>query len=238
MMKKLLKKFVIGSLIMSITFSSAMPVFATETTDNNTTDDGTNNSTDNNTDNSTDNTDGSTANGTESTTTSSSSNLQGADKIINTYIQMAKGSTVADEDVNALTEAELRFLGIYVSNFYVPFGTELGSAGNDDDNTTQNKEDIKKTLQTQLKFSDDLADQLTEKILSLARGTAVELSFAFSKEYQSGYKEELLLTIITSQDVWQEELIVYLDLILQKLRVVILKIMIMQPMLKKKISHW
>ena len=188
MMKKLLKKFIIGSLVMSITFSSAIPVFATETTDNNTTDDGTDNSTDNNTDNSTDNTDGSTANGTESTTTSSS-NLQGAEKIINTYIQMAKGSTVADEDVNALTEAELRFLGIYVSNFYVPFGTELGSAGNDDDNTTQNKEDIKKTLQTQLKFSDDLADQLTEKILSLARGTAVELSFAFSKEYQSGYKE-------------------------------------------------
>ena len=101
-MKKLLKKFIIGSLVMSITFSSAMPVFATETTDNNTTDDGT----DNSTDNSTDNTDGSTANGTESTTTSSSSNLQGAEKIINTYIQMAKGSTVADEDVNALNEAE------------------------------------------------------------------------------------------------------------------------------------
>lgn len=163
---------------------SVVSVYATAT-DNTTTDNNNGNSTDNTNGNSTD----STSNGTSATTSSTSSNLQCSEKIINTYIQMAKGSSVSDEDISALSEAELRFLGIYVSNFYVPFGTELGSSGTDDENTKSNKDDIKKTLQTQLKFSDDLADSLTEKILSLARGSATELSFAFSKDYQSGYKQ-------------------------------------------------
>lgn len=114
------------------------------------------------------------------------SSLEGSNKRINTYIKMAAGKTVTNDDLSGLTEDQLRFLGVYVSNFFVPFGTEFGTSGKDDDTTIQNKEDIKTSLQTQLSFSDTMAESLTDTLLGLTRASVKELSFYVSKGYQSG----------------------------------------------------
>ena len=51
-----------------------------------------------------------------------------------TYIKLAADGEVTDGDTSGMTEDQLRFLGLYLSNFYVPFGTELGT--NDDETFT------------------------------------------------------------------------------------------------------
>jgi len=75
---------------------------------------------------------------------------------IKAFINMAAGKQNTDMNVNnlSLSERDLQFLGVYISNFFVPFGTELGT---NSDVTTMNKEDIKKALQTNLNFSDSIA---------------------------------------------------------------------------------
>ena len=70
-----------------------------------------------------------------------------------TYIKLAADGEVTDGDTSGMTEDQLRFLGLYLSNFYVPFGTELGT--NDDETTNSTKEDMTKSLQQKLAFSED-----------------------------------------------------------------------------------
>lgn len=107
---------------------------------------------------------------------------------ITTFIHLAAGKQTTDVDMNSLSlsERDLRFLGVYISNFFVPFGTELGDSGNSGDNdvTTMNKEDIKKALQTNINYSDSLAESLTETLLGLSRNSVKELSLCVSEKYQ------------------------------------------------------
>lgn len=116
-----------------------------------------------------------------------STTTTGANSHIQTYINWSAGKTVSLEDLkkNQFTENELQFLGVYLSNFYVPFGTELGTT---DEVTKQNKADMKQALQTSLAFDDNLASSFVEKILGLTRSSTQELSLYVSK----GYQEELV----------------------------------------------
>lgn len=100
------------------------------------------------------------------------------------YINFASGKhdTSIDLDKLSLSKKDLQFLGVYISNFFVPFATELGVS---DDVTSMNKEDIKKALQTNLKFNDALADNLTETLIGLSRSSVKELTLCVSKDYQS-----------------------------------------------------
>lgn len=99
------------------------------------------------------------------------------------FINMAAGKQTTDINVNnlSLSERDLQFLGVYISNFFVPFGTELGT---NSDVTTMNKEDIKKALQTNLNFSDSIADSLTETLLNLSKNSSNELVLCVSEDYQ------------------------------------------------------
>ena len=100
----------------------------------------------------------------------SASELTGANKRINTFINMAKGEDLTDKDVSDLSKDELRFMGVYLSNFFVPFKTELGVSGENKDSVLdQNKEQMVKALQTNLSFSDDVATGFVEDILGLSR---------------------------------------------------------------------
>lgn len=113
-----------------------------------------------------------------------------ANGIISTYINMAAGKQLTDEDLSNinLSEKDLQFLGVYVSNFYVPFGTAWG-LDDKSDLTTQNKEDITKALQSNLAFSDALATCMTEVIMNQVRNSSKELTICVSKKYQSDITE-------------------------------------------------
>lgn len=102
---------------------------------------------------------------------------------ISAFINMAAGKQTTDIDSSSLnlSEKDLQFLGVYISNFFVPFGTELGT---NNDITSVNKSDIKLALQTNLSFSDALASSLTETLLSLSRASVKELVLCVSEDYQ------------------------------------------------------
>lgn len=109
--------------------------------------------------------------------------IAGSSDRISAFINLASGKQNTDLDLDKLnlSEKDLRFLGVYISNFFVPFGTELGSS---DSVTALNKEDIKTALQTNLSFSDSMADSLTETLLGLSRASIKELSLYVSEDYQ------------------------------------------------------
>ena len=105
----------------------------------------------------------------------SATELTGANKRINTYINMAKGEELTDKDVSDLTQDELRFMGVYLSNFFIPFKTELGVSGSEKDTILdQNKEQMIKALKTSMSFSDDLAASLVDTILGLSRKSVAQ----------------------------------------------------------------
>lgn len=98
---------------------------------------------------------------------SADNGLTGSNARINTFLKMAAGAEITDEDVSGLTMDQLQFLGIYLSNFFVPFGTEFG--GNNDEIAETCREDMIEALQTRLAFSDEMAEALVETVLQMTR---------------------------------------------------------------------
>ena len=106
---------------------------------------------------------------------------------IKTYIQLAAGQQDNNDMANMdLSAAQLRFLGVYVSNFFVPFGTEIGAAA-DVDETDNLMSQIAESLTTSLSFSDIYAQAFAEELMGLSRASATDLIFAASSEYQTDY---------------------------------------------------
>ena len=111
----------------------------------------------------------------------SAATTSSANSRVSAFIKLAAGQTMINDEnlINNLTTEDLRFLGVYLSNFYVPFVTELGSS--DSDATAKTKEDMTKALQTNLNFSESIASYLVEQIMGLARGNNRELEFWVSQ---------------------------------------------------------
>lgn len=100
---------------------------------------------------------------------------------VTTYLNLAAGKQIKDLDGELnLTQDEMRFLGVYLSNFYIPFGTELGVT--EDDSNSQTKKDMVKALQTELKFSDELAELFTDQVMGLSRSNSKVLEFRVGKK--------------------------------------------------------
>lgn len=103
---------------------------------------------------------------------------------ISKFIQLAKDGQVTDGNVSDMTEDQLRFLGVYLSNFYVPFGTEIGTSGGEMSETT--KKDMVETLQQKFAFSEELATSIVEIIFGYTRSSLQDLSVYVSEGYQDG----------------------------------------------------
>lgn len=88
---------------------------------------------------------------------------------IATYINLAKSKEVTDVDVSGLTEDQLRFLGVWLSNYFSPFMMEITG---DSELTDSIKEEMAKALSTNLSFSEDLATQLVEIVYGYMKSTA------------------------------------------------------------------
>lgn len=70
-------------------------------------------------------------------------------------------------DIGQLTQDELQFLGIYLSNFYVPFSTELGKSV-ESDSLTEQKEQMIQALKSNLNFNEIVCTELVEYIMGLS----------------------------------------------------------------------
>ena len=76
---------------------------------------------------------------------------------------------------------------MYLSNFYVPFKTEIGNTSSEI--SQSNLESMKKALQTNLSFSDDMADTLSKGIMNMSKTNNKELKLYVSKSYQKDLVE-------------------------------------------------
>lgn len=103
---------------------------------------------------------------------------------ISTYINLAKNGEVTDGDASGMTEDQLRFLGLYLSNFYVPFGTEIGTSGSELAETT--KKDMVETLQQKFAFSEELATSIVDTVFGYTRSSLKDLQVYASEGYQDG----------------------------------------------------
>ena len=115
--------------------------------------------------------------------------------LITTFVSMAAGKANEEinEDMSKLSQKDIKFLGVYISNFFVPFVTEFGV--NDSEITDENKEDIKEALQSNLYFSDSLAEDLTETLIGLSRSSSKELGFYVQETKDSPLIEVDNLTV-------------------------------------------
>lgn len=77
-----------------------------------------------------------------------------------------------------MTQDELQFLGIYLSNFYVPFSTELGKSV-ESDSLTEQKEQMIQALKSNLNFNEIVCTELVEYIMGLSRSNCYKLVYGF-----------------------------------------------------------
>ena len=88
-----------------------------------------------------------------------------------TMINFFKGNQITDVEQTALSDPNtLRFLSLFVSNFYVPFSTTF-----DDEDANGTKDAIVKALHNQCNFSQDTAETLVELIYQYTLSTAKPL---------------------------------------------------------------
>lgn len=109
---------------------------------------------------------------------------EGAQDRVETFISMAAGKQMNSESINNLTLDELRFLGIYLSNFYIPFFSELGIY--DEASIDSQKERMIKAISNNLKYDEQIAGVLVDNIIDLSRNNYEELILATSENYHDG----------------------------------------------------
>lgn len=105
---------------------------------------------------------------------------EGAMDRVKTYIALGSGKTDLNNlDANSLTLEELQFLGIYLSNYFIPFRTDVGLKG--DEKTISLKKDMVNNLKSVIGMNDKIAEQVGGYLFSMIRSSSKELKVGFSK---------------------------------------------------------
>ena len=113
-----------------------------------------------------------------------------ANSRLQVFIRQAAGKQVNEdtESMSKMSQQDAYFLGVYLSNFFIPYGTEFGT---DDVLQEENIKEAIDTFKTNLNFNEDTAKTLAETIIGLSRSNNKELQFVVSKGYQDGKYEQL-----------------------------------------------
>lgn len=108
-------------------------------------------------------------------------NAAGAMDRVKTYIALGAGKqNLNQNDINSLNKEELQFLGTYMSNYFIPFRTNIGLKGDED--TIKLKDEITNNLKTVLGFNEILSKQFGELLFSMVRGSSKTLDVTFQAE--------------------------------------------------------
>lgn len=95
------------------------------------------------------------------------------------YIEFAsERATVEDTDISTLTKDEMRILGVFLSNFYVPWGTQLVETDDDD----ASREQMVEILTDTLKFDNVLAEDIVDATFQMSINSATELKLVLLVE--------------------------------------------------------
>ncbi len=92
------------------------------------------------------------------------------------YIDFASSrATVTEEGLESLTKDEMRILGVFLSNFYVPWGTQLVETDDDD----KSREQMVSVLTDSLKFDKTLASDIVDATFQMSVDSATKLMLWF-----------------------------------------------------------
>ncbi len=165
MVRKFFKKFIILTLLFNLlgvsTLSSVSSVVLAEDT--------TTSSSDTNSSGAKSDTEGVSSDGTALGRTSA-------------YIAFAKGKKLDATTVKDLSTDQLRFMGVYLSNFYTPWMTDLGSGS--DETSKSAESSMADALTNYAGFDKDTAKTLSSYVQGITRASATKLTVQF-KENES-----------------------------------------------------
>ena len=108
---------------------------------------------------------------------------------VSTYINFAAGKTLDPSTVKGLNTTQLRFMGVYLSNFYTPWMTDLGSSSDKTSKTAQ--DNMTKALSEYAGFDESVSKTFASYLQGISRASSKELKVRF-KANQSDSKFNVL----------------------------------------------
>lgn len=104
---------------------------------------------------------------------------------VSTYINFAEGKTLDSSLVKSLNTEQLRFMGVFLSNFYTPWMTDLGSGSDKTSKAAQ--ESMTNALKEYAGFDETTAKTFSNYLQGITRASSMKLTVQF-KEKQSDKK--------------------------------------------------
>ena len=126
---------------------------------------------------------------------------------VSTYINFAAGKKLDASILKNLNTTQLRFMGVFLSNFYTPWMTDLGNSSDESSQTAQSH--MAKALTEYVSFDETTAKTFSSYLQGISRASATELKVKFGKE--EGMKGE---DLVDAKGALKETSVTYADLLL------------------------
>lgn len=97
----------------------------------------------------------------------------GANDRVSTYINFAAGKKLDASILKNLNTTQLRFMGVFLSNFYTPWMTDLGNSSDESSQTAQSH--MAKALTEYVSFDETTAKTFSSYLQGIARASTQEL---------------------------------------------------------------
>lgn len=129
---------------------------------------------------------------------------EGSSSRIKTSLDLAKGKKATDPDLGKMTYEEMRFLGIYLSNYYTPWGTEFGTkSGNKAAEGTTQTKDLVGVLTDVVGFDASTAKTAMDYVETQIVKNSKQLKLGYAcYDYKQGPKSIKNLPMIDNQVPW------------------------------------
>lgn len=99
---------------------------------------------------------------------------------VSTYINFAAGKKLDASILKNLNTTQLRFMGVFLSNFYTPWMTDLGNSSDESSQTAQSH--MAKALTEYVSFDETTAKTFSSYLQGISRASVVELKVKFSSK--------------------------------------------------------
>ena len=96
---------------------------------------------------------------------------------VSTYINFAAGKKLDSSILKNLNTTQLRFMGVFLSNFYTPWMTDLGNSSDETSKTAQ--DNMAKALSEYVSFDEGTAKTFASYLQGISRASAKELKIKF-----------------------------------------------------------
>ena len=126
---------------------------------------------------------------------------------VSTYINFAAGKKLDSSILKNLNTTQLRFMGVFLSNFYTPWMTDLGNSSDETSKTAQ--DNMAKALSEYVSFDEGTAKTFASYLQGISRASAQELKVKFGKE--DGMKGE---DLVDAKGALAKTSVTYADLLL------------------------